>query len=215
MAEAADRAARYLGALGKLNSSQGHDARALLGNLVLQVGLIEEMLKRSEGLDPDPRARLERTAAKASAAAREVHLAFERLLATTRPMGEEEARFDLRQTVRDAEAQLAPLLKAHRLAWGVRLPETPVMVEGRRDLAFQALVVALVAFAEAMPPASTAEVELGADGTLAISSGAVTPREPGPGEAVEVFGGEVRWDADRARPRATIHLPARSAARAE
>lgn len=213
MAGTADRVSQYLGSLGKLNPSHGHDARALLGNLVLQVGLIEELLKRSEGLEPDSRARLERAAAKANAAAREVHLALERLLATTRPMAEDEVRYDLRQTVRDVEAQLAPFLKARRLAWGTRLPEAPVMVEGRRDVAFQALLVALVAFAEAMPPASAAEVELKGDGTLAIS-GAVNPRPPGVGEALEVFGGEVRWGAG-APSRATLHLPARSAARAE
>jgi signal transduction histidine kinase len=210
MVEDNDRMARYLGALARLNASQAHDARSQLGNLVLQVGLVEELLKRFEPEDPKYRDKLERIAGRAAAAAREVHSTTERLLALTR-LGDAQAPYDLRDPLRDAEAQVAAYLRERGLQWTFVVPEAPVTVEGSRTAMFQSLVVALVESAEAMTKGSRGEARLDQDGMLSIAGPAIETWSPIVRATAVAHGGDVRMAGTP--PYLTIHVPVQSRAK--
>jgi signal transduction histidine kinase len=162
-------AARYLQALARVQSSQAHEIRAQLGSLTLQLGLVGEILKRSDSVDSETREKLQRYLGKADAATRELLQSLERLLTQTRSSGDAPGPLDLRQALREAEGVLAPLLKERHATCRLELPSLPVTVEGDRDGMRRALVVALLDAVETMPDGGACEIRLDEAGTLRCS----------------------------------------------
>ena len=169
MSERGSLASRYLRALARLNGSLGHEARAQLGNLTLQVGLLTEILKRADHSDPEARAKLERHADKAATAARELHQVVERILVATRSAEQTSGTLDLRHVLREVEALVAPLLKESSASMSLVVPSEPVTLDGERDDIQRALLVVVLEAAERIPPGGRLELRLDPDGVLEVA----------------------------------------------
>jgi hypothetical protein len=196
MAGAPTLTERYARALANLHSSQAHEARAHVGNLTLQIGLLAEILRRPDSATPEARAKVERCLERAGAAVREVHGALERLLTQT-DLGAERGPVDLGQLAQRVGALIAPLLDGRRLGWRLAVPEDPLVLDIDRALLWQALVVAVVEGTETMAPGETFEIVLERPGRWAMSG----PRDgewAGPLRQVfETHGGEIIADTAR------------------
>jgi len=133
----------YLEALMELNRSLSHDLRSRLGNLSLHAGLLAESIR--DGGDPDQRrAASERYVSRISDDVQKVATALDRVMRLTRPSHEEEATFDLRDALIEAEALLEPYARERRLESSWSLPSDPVPVRGRRQRVDRFLVTQVV-----------------------------------------------------------------------
>ncbi len=115
----------FLSALARINLRQTHDLRGRLGNLVLQLGLLQEVCR--QGSNPENRAREERYLAALEAEAGRLQAAIETLLEQTRLAGDP-GEVDLRRLLEQLRNLLAPVAASRRVGWETIVPEGPARV---------------------------------------------------------------------------------------
>jgi len=174
------RLAAQMGALAGLYPGVVHDLKSPLNALVVNL----ELLKASISETPDVERQRRYTRILSEEVAR-LNLTIERLLPAAAPPGDARGRFDLAQVARDVEALLSPRARQQRVALEVAVPEGPVILDGWRDQARQALLAVALNGLEAMPGGGTLGIAVTANGDRA--SVAVT--DTGPGLAPELGDG--------------------------
>jgi hypothetical protein len=161
MAEISLRHDYYLDALARLSPGLAHETRSHLGNVALQVRLLDELLARDAALDDGARARLSAPLERARRGLERLEAVVTRALDARLPAG---GQADLDAFVRDLEPLLAPWARERRVEWSVVTPGRPLRIADDGGALREAVVIAAVRLLEGAPAGGLLTARLEADG---------------------------------------------------
>lgn len=175
-------AARFR-SLTRLFASMAHDLKAPLNALTINLDLLKTILSKNPPPDPMTSERQQRYLKVLSDELVRLNQSLQNLVNQTLPAKDTEQSFDLRELLLDLISLIAPQARRQQVAVEVQMDESPLKLDGQRDLLKQALINIAINALEAMAEGGRFNIEL----ETKLGQAIIHFRDTGPGIPQEVL----------------------------
>ena len=138
----------------------GHQLRAPLNGMIINLELLRELLKPELPIDEELLGRRDRSVAALGRTVAQLRASIDSLLAESGLNGKETGAFDLAEMVNESVAVLRPQAVVQRVTLQSEVPSTPEPVSGKRAHLRQAVLAVAVNALESMPSGGEMNVGL-------------------------------------------------------
>jgi signal transduction histidine kinase len=153
------RLANQLQGVARVYRTVAHELRAPLSAMMIHLDLLRESLAQSAA-SVDTKAAQQRYVVVVRQELDRLNRSLSETLTETIPPPGEQDRFDLREAIQELGTLLAPQARRQGVHFGLRMPETSVVLVGYRDRLKQSFLNIAVNALEAMPAGGRMSVEM-------------------------------------------------------